>query len=228
MFDYPESGIELSELEVLSGEREDQLAYQVTVDEMATGWTDDDRHVLPDLSAIPPGPYLGALLEHFDRKKLNGFDVVRLMQARERQLAHLQAGSMADAVETAYSAPGDSESDVSRLGEQFEYAADELRPALTLSRRAAEYRLSLATDIIERLPEVWDLLRPPQGADLRQRHLSSACRDRSDGGLSLGGRRPEADGWSATTAHTESWCCSRSGECGETGEDCPRRSSARH
>lgn len=158
MFDHLESGIELSESEVLSGGSEDQLAYLVTVDEMANGWETPDRHVLPDLSRIPPGPYLAVLLEHFDRKNLNGFDAVRLLQARERQLAHLQAGSMADALETAYSAPGDSQSDVERLQEQFEYAADELRPALTLSRRAAEYRLSMATDVLERLPQVWDLL----------------------------------------------------------------------
>lgn len=158
MFDHPVSGIGLSEPEVLSGESEDQLAYLATLDELATGWPEEDRHVLPDLSSIPPGPYLAVLLEQLDRKRLNGFDVVRLLQARERQLAHTQAGSMADAVETAYSAPGDSESDVARLQEQFEYAADELRPALTLSRRAAEYRLSMATDVVERLPQVWRLL----------------------------------------------------------------------
>lgn len=158
MFDHPAAGIELSEPEALSGEREDQVAYLATIAEMATGWVDDDRHLLPDLSTIPPGPFLAVLLEHFDRTRLNGFDVVRLLQARERQLAHVQAGSMADVVETAYSASGDSGSDVDRLEEQFVYAADELRPALTLSRRAAEYRLSLATDVIERLPQVWELL----------------------------------------------------------------------
>ena len=158
MFDAELSGIELSEPEVLSGENEDQLAYLVTLDVMASGRVDDDRHVMPDLSSIPPGPYLAVLLEYFDRKRLNGYDVVRLLQARERQLAHTQAGSMADVVETAYSAPGNSESDVARLQEQFEFAADELRPALTLSRRAAEYRLSMATDVVERLPQVWELL----------------------------------------------------------------------
>jgi hypothetical protein len=82
---------------------------------MAAGTVDVGRHVLPDLSSIPPCPFLAVLLEHFDRKRSNGFDIVRLLLARERQLAHIQAGSMADAVETAYSAPGDSESDVNRL-----------------------------------------------------------------------------------------------------------------
>lgn len=84
--------------------------------------------------------------------------MVRLLQARERQLAHVQAEGMADTVEMSYAAPGDSSSGVDRLEEQFEYASDELRPALTLSRRSAEYRLSFSTDLVERLPNVWQLL----------------------------------------------------------------------
>ncbi|MGD2043370.1 MAG: DUF222 domain-containing protein [Acidimicrobiia bacterium] len=157
MFDSQLADIELLEPEDLSWENDD-LSYLITIDEMKTGWSDDAHHFLPDLSSIPPGPYLAMLLEFFDREKLNGFDVVRLLQARERQLAHIQAQAMADTVETAYSAPGHSGSDVERLQEQFEYAADELRPALTLSRRAAEYKLSMATSILEQLPQVWVLL----------------------------------------------------------------------
>ena len=158
MFESLLSEIELSEQELLSGESEDQLAYLVTLDEIATGWTDGDRHELPDIEAFPPSSYLAVLLEHFDRKNLNGHDVVRLLKARERQLAHLQAQIMADTVETSYSAPGDSESDVDRVEELFEWAADELRPALTVSRRAAQYKLSFGTDVVERLPLVWALL----------------------------------------------------------------------
>lgn len=157
MFDalFPE--IELSEELIVSGESEDQ-EYLITLDEMATGWSDDDRHVLPDLSVLVPGPFLAVLVESVDRSRLNGFDVVRLLQGRERQLAHLQAGSMADTVETAHAAPGDAGNGFDRLDEQFEYAADELRPALTLSRRAAQYKLTAATDILERVPQVWELL----------------------------------------------------------------------
>jgi hypothetical protein len=125
---------------------------------MNTGWAPDDRETLPDLESIVPGSFLAVVLEHVDRERLNGHDVVRLLQARERQLAHLQAGSMADTVETAYSAPGGADSLIERLDEPFEYASDEIRAALTLTRRSAEYRLSMASDIIERLPRVWDML----------------------------------------------------------------------
>jgi hypothetical protein len=158
MFDSQPSEIELSEWEALSGGSEDQIAYLATLDEIATGWADDDRDHLPNIEAMETGPYLALLLEHFDRRRLNGHDVVRLLQARERQLAHVQAGSMADCVEISYSEAGDTDSPVERLGEQFEYASDEIRAALTLTRRSSEYRLSMATDIRERLPQVWSLM----------------------------------------------------------------------
>jgi hypothetical protein len=136
----------------------DDLCFLITEDELATGWPEDDRYVIPDLNAIPAGPFLAVLLEHVDRSKLNGFDLVRVLQARERQIAHTQAGYMADAVEISYAAPGDAGSDPMRLQEAFEFASDEIRAALTLTRRAAEYRLDLATDVVERLPRVFELL----------------------------------------------------------------------
>lgn len=158
MFDAQTSEIELSEREALSGESEDQIAYLATLDELATGWSEEDRHHLPSIETIEPGPYLAVLLEHFERRRLNGHDVVRLLRARERQLAHVQAGSMADCVEISYSAAGHAGSHVERLPEQFEYASDEIRAALTLTRRSSEYRLSMATDICERLPQAWSLM----------------------------------------------------------------------
>lgn len=159
MFDSQESVVGLlpgESLETLAVE--DQLAYEVTCRVLADGWGPEDRDVLPDLESIPPGPFLAVVLERADRSRLNGFDLVRLLQARERQNAHGAAQSMADVVEVSYSAPGDAGSEPDRLREQFEFAADELRPALTLSRRAAEFRLSDATEMCERLPQVWELL----------------------------------------------------------------------
>lgn len=158
MFDQGESGVQFSAGEALRVEAEDRLAYELTCGELADDWADEDRDVLAGIESIPPGPFLAVVLEGVDRSRLNGHDVVRLLKARERQIAHCQAGSIADMVEMSYSAPGAADSEPERLAEQFEYAADELRPALTLSRRAAEYRLCDATDMTERLPEVWGLL----------------------------------------------------------------------
>jgi hypothetical protein len=61
-------------------------------------------------------------------------------------------------VEISYSAAGGADSPAARLDDAFEYAADEIRAALTLTRRAAEGRMALAGDIRERLPRVWQAL----------------------------------------------------------------------
>lgn len=47
---------------------------------------------------------------------------------------------MADTREIAYTSPGDADSAPDRLDLPFEFAADELGPALRLTRRAAENR----------------------------------------------------------------------------------------
>lgn len=65
---------------------------------------------------------------------------------------------MADMVDVSYAAPGDAGSHPDRLGEAFEYASDEIRAALRMTRRSARFRLSVASDLIERVPEVWEML----------------------------------------------------------------------
>ena len=153
MFDHTE--IELSEEGIPSGES-DENSYQLTTAELTA--TDDPRPDLAGIEELAPGPHLALLLEYLERLDLNGFDRVRLLQARERQLAHLQAEAMADQVAIAHSPPGDSGSDPGWLHDAGEFAADEIRAALRLTRRSAEFRLCEATDLIERLPRVWSLL----------------------------------------------------------------------
>ncbi len=65
---------------------------------------------------------------------------------------------MADTVEISHSAPGDSDSLPKRIEEAFEFASDEIRAALTLTRNAADRRVSLSSDLCERLPQVFRLL----------------------------------------------------------------------
>ena len=153
-------GLPAGEAELSSGwcDESDALALLVTVEEWNTGWVDDDRQVLPDLESIPPGPLLSVLLEFVDRERLNGFDLVRVLRARERLVSHTQAAAVADVHEIAHAAPGDAHSDPDRLVEPYEFASDELRPALALTRRAAESRMTTAFDLRERLPGVWKML----------------------------------------------------------------------
>jgi hypothetical protein len=153
-------GLPAGEAEITSGwcDEADRVADLVTVDVWNTGWVDEGRHELPDLESWSAGPFLMAVLSSVDRSRLNGFDLVRVLRARERLVAHCQAGSAGDIFEIAHAPPGDAASEAHRLSEPSEFAADELRPALNITRSAAESRLSLALDLCERLPKVWDML----------------------------------------------------------------------
>lgn len=114
------------------------------------------RQPIPrDLDLWAPGPQLAAVLSSIDRSRLSGHDLVVLMQARNRQVAHDQAELLADMVEVSHCVDGDME----RVTEPMEYAADEIRAALTLTRRAAEAELDFATELREMFPQVWQALR---------------------------------------------------------------------
>ena len=69
-----------------------------------TGSSETDVHVLPEnLEAIPSGPFLFAVLDRVNRSKLSGYDAVRVLQARERLAAHVQAESLADVTRQEWS-----------------------------------------------------------------------------------------------------------------------------
>jgi len=134
----------------------DETAYVVTCRELADGWIDSERHLLPDgLEEIIPGPYLAVIVSSVDPSKLNGHDVVRLMQARARLSAHDEAGKLAAMAEVASAPPCDAGSGVLRSTDEVEYAAVEVAAALTLTRRTSEIELSRAVSLTGRLVRVW-------------------------------------------------------------------------
>ena len=159
MFDHHESGIGLLDLIGPSGESsaadEDQLAYEVTCLEMADGWLEPDRHVLPDDLEDLPLTFLAILVRSVDRGHLNGYDVVRLMQAEARLESSFAASKLATTAEVAHCPPGDPGSPVERSTDEIQYAADEIAPALTLTRRAAESQLDHALALSGPLRRVW-------------------------------------------------------------------------
>jgi uncharacterized membrane protein YgcG len=119
-----------------------------------------ERLVIPeDLADMPPGPGLSAILAGIDRSRVNGHDMVTVMQARARQVAHDQAELLADIVEVAHCPPGVFNSLVKRLEGLSRYPDDEVRVALCWTRRAAGEQLTLALDVVERLPDVYAALR---------------------------------------------------------------------
>jgi hypothetical protein len=113
------------------------------------------RGVLPEgLSTMAPGPELATTLAGIDRSTLNGYELVILVQAERRQVAHYEAASFETMTELAHCAPGYAGSPPERHAAIDEFAADELRAALVWTRRAASNNLGLALDVVERFPLV--------------------------------------------------------------------------
>ncbi|MFD0744273.1 DUF222 domain-containing protein [Phytohabitans flavus] len=122
----------------------------------------EDRVAVDELTQVPPGAGLAAALAHLDRSMLNGFELVEVVKAIARQVAHYQAELLATAWESAHCPPGDETSPPERTDHPDEYAAEEIRFALTLTRRAADTLMGLAGQLVERLPAAHDALRSGQ------------------------------------------------------------------
>jgi hypothetical protein len=117
---------------------------------------DDKRGWLPDeLALIPPGPGLAAILAGVDRDSLSDEDLVRLAQARQRLAAHLQAQLLAD-----IHAIGQRTDHLvgAKEEERRGWAECEVAMAMTWTVRAAGWQLSLAEDLVVRLPAVYAAL----------------------------------------------------------------------
>ncbi len=110
-----------------------------------------------DLEEMPPGPELGSLLGSVSRTDLSPYDRVRFMKAHERMAAHHQAEGMASMDDIAHIHP--TEYGPMSIEAQWEFASDEIRAALTLTRYGADSRLALATSLINYLPQIFGLLR---------------------------------------------------------------------
>lgn len=104
---------------------------------------------------MAPGPELAAVLAAVDRSRVNGHDLVTVVEARARLVAHLQAELLADVAQVAHCPPGGPDAPVSRTPGVQEYAADEVGFALAWTRRAARSHLDLALDVVERLPRLY-------------------------------------------------------------------------
>jgi hypothetical protein len=107
------------------------------------------------LAIIPAGPRLAAILAGVDRGSLSDEDLVRLAQARQRLAAHMQAQLLAD-----IHAIGQRTDHLVRADEKERrgWAECEVAMAMTWTSRAAGWQLSLAEDLVDRLPVVFAAL----------------------------------------------------------------------
>jgi hypothetical protein len=103
------------------------------------------------LAHTPVGPALAVALARLDLRALTESQVVDVLLARYRQHNHEKAQLLAVTAEVMHrSDPGGPETD------QWpgEFAADEVRAALVLSRNAAQKLCLFAEDVVRRLPDV--------------------------------------------------------------------------
>ncbi len=112
------------------------------------------RQLIPEgLAQVAPGPELAGVLAGIELSRLSGYDCVEVLKARYRQLNHERAQLMATMVEVGLCGIGPDD-ELPRVVVPDEFAADEIRAALMLTRRAADAQFWLAHDLLTRLPAV--------------------------------------------------------------------------
>jgi hypothetical protein len=104
-----------------------------------------------ELAEIPPGPELAAALDRIDVTRLCGYGAVEVLKAQYRQCSHERARLLSAITEVGLAERG---AETTRTPVSGEFAADEVRTALVLTRRAAEAQLDFAHGLTSRLPAV--------------------------------------------------------------------------
>ncbi|GAA1292594.1 hypothetical protein Psi02_50110 [Planotetraspora silvatica] len=116
-----------------------------------------ERQRIPDgLADVAPGPELAAVLDGLDLSRLSGYDAVVVLQAYARLESHVQARKATVMAEVGLYES--SPCDMKKMVQPDKYA-DEIRAALTLTRRAAEYEYWFSYFLASRLPQVRDALQ---------------------------------------------------------------------
>lgn len=111
--------------------------------------------VLPDgFATMSPGPGLGAALAGIEVAEVPNDDIVEVLLAESRQLAHQQARVWAAMAEVIGRRPFARPGEVRRDAVPQIHGADEVRAALTWTRRHADRETDLAHSLVEGLPLV--------------------------------------------------------------------------
>jgi hypothetical protein len=108
------------------------------------------------LAVMAPGAELAGMLESVDLAGLSGHERVMVLRGWSRQLAHVQARLLEAMVAVAGAVAAET-----RWGDEqtvFDLAASEIGAGLSWTRRAAEYHLGFAQDLVDRYPRVWEAL----------------------------------------------------------------------
>jgi hypothetical protein len=138
------------------------------------------------LAEIPPGPALGAALAELELGELPNDQVIDVLQAQARQLAHEQARMLATLVEVSRTTPGVL--GPWRREQAYDWASGEISAALSWIGRTADRELGFAETVVTRLPLVFAAL----WAGRIDRAKAWVFADHLDPGCTLSQRQIEA------------------------------------
>ncbi|WP_037066711.1 HNH endonuclease signature motif containing protein [Pseudonocardia acaciae] len=108
------------------------------------------------LAELAPGPELCAALAQVWLGAVPNDQVIEVLRAQARQLAHEQARMLATLVEVSRTTPGLV--GPARADEAYEWASGEISAALRWTGRAADRELAFAQTVVSRLPRVFAAL----------------------------------------------------------------------
>ncbi|WP_156935275.1 HNH endonuclease signature motif containing protein [Pseudonocardia spinosispora] len=115
--------------------------------------------VVPEgLASMAPGPELAAALARIDRSSVSNGDLVEVLKARYRLQAHVAAQLAADIAALGGRDPEADPREIALVAEPGRYMADELRVALSWTRRKSDAELDFSWLLLSRLPLVFDAL----------------------------------------------------------------------
>ena len=117
-----------------------------------------DPMIPENLEEIPPGPELARVLGSLDWDRLSDHELVRALQAQDRQVSHYQAGRAwtMDKIVKRYQAG--CREDSFDFNDAVKGAACEIGAALCLTRRTAESEAGFSVELLRHRPTVFEAL----------------------------------------------------------------------
>ena len=111
-----------------------------------------------NLEEIPPGVELGRVLDGLDWGRLSDHDLIRVLQAQDRQVSHYQAGRAWTINRVAERYQQGCREGSFDWGDAQKGAAAEVGAALCLTRQSAESETGFSVELLRYRPEVFDAL----------------------------------------------------------------------
>ena len=112
-----------------------------------------------DLDGMAPGPELGAILAALDLSRYNGFQLVEILSAQQRQVSFENARLLAVTRELTYTSWGGSTADPTRRVEPDRFTGTEIAFALSVTEYSAGAMIVTALTAVDELPALHQALK---------------------------------------------------------------------